>query len=393
MSHRTLLLTASFVLMFVATGSLYMVVVALKPIAAELGWPRAVPSAGFALQFVGGGLGGMAMGWWLDRRGAGGPVVASAVMIGLGAMLMSEITAAWQLYAIYAVMMGFFGRSALNSLLMATIAGWDDGQRRSGVGLVFSGQAVGGAVWPLVFQHLNQLHGWRQTALWYGVAVIVTMLPLALLMRRLLPAPAALAAPMPASSRFGGRQAALCAAIVCCCAAMSLPIAHIVAHVSDLGHGDARGAEMLSLMLFSAALSSFFGVGRLAQRIGALRALFIFSFLQTIALALLAATTPLAGLYAVAVLFGLGYGGILPCYPIIVRDILPAGQVGRRTGLVLFFGGIGMAIGSWTGGVIFDWQDTYRPAFLLAAAANMVNLLIVSMLARRTAAPKPQAAE
>ena len=92
-------------------------------------------------------------------------------------------------------------------------------------------------------------------------------------------------------------------------------------------------------------------------------------------------------------LFGLGYGGILPCYPIIVRDILPAGQVGRRTGLVLFFGGIGMAIGSWTGGVIFDWQDTYRPAFLLAAAANMVNLLIVSMLARRTAAPKPQAAE
>ena len=204
MSHRTLLLAASFVLMFVATGSLYMVVVALKPIAVEFGWPRAVPSAAFALQFVGGGLGGIAMGWWLDRRGAGAPVVVSAVMIGLGAMLMGEITAAWQLYAIYAVMMGFFGRSALNSLLMASIAGWDDGQRRSGVGLVFSGQAVGGAVWPLVFQYLNQLHGWRQTALWYGVAAIVTMLPLSLLIRRLMPAPAAVAATMPTPSHLGG---------------------------------------------------------------------------------------------------------------------------------------------------------------------------------------------
>ena len=390
MPYRTLLLLASFILMFVATGSLYMIAVALKSISAEMDWPRAVPSAAFSLQFLGGGLGGILMGWWLDRHGAAAPTVMSAIMVGSGAMLMAGVTSPWELYVIYALMMGLFGRSALNALLMANVAAWDSEGGRSGVGVVFSGQAVGGAVWPLIFQYSNESIGWRGTATWYGVAAIATMLPLSLVFRRRLrpTAPTArktdgVPALRPALSP-ARTQVALCAAVVACCTAMSLPLAHIAAYASDLGYDAARGAEMLSVMLLGGAASAFFGVGRLAQRVGPLRALFAFSFIQMLSLVLFTAGDGLIALYVISLIFGLGYGGILPCYPIIVRLLLPSSRAGRTTGVVLLFGGIGMALGSFIGGLAYDLLGSYRPAFLICAAANLANLVLVSTLQRRT---------
>ena len=389
MPYRTLLLLASFILMFVATGSLYMVAVALKEISTEMGWPRAVPSAAFSLQFLGGGIGGIVMGWWLDRHNATVPTVLSAIMIGIGAMLMAEVRTPWELYVIYAMMMGLFGRSALNVLLMANVAGWDTEGGRSGVGVVFSGQAVGGAVWPLIFQYSNESLGWRGTALWYGIAAIVLMLPLSLVFRRKMSTATSAEpvygtpAPYPTIGATRG-QIMLCAAVMSCCTAMSLPLAHIVAYASDLDHDAARGAEMLSVMLLAGAASAFFLVGRAAQRLGPLRALFVFSLVQMLSLMLLAANDGLVALYAVSMLFGLGYGGILPCYPIIVRLLLPSSQAGRLTGVVLLFGGIGMALGSYIGGVSYDLVDSYRPAFLFCIAANFANLILVAGLVRHT---------
>ena len=98
----------------------------------------------------------------------------------------------------------------------------------------------------------------------------------------------------------------------------------------------------------------------------------------------LAFTDSLPGLYMAAALFGLGYGGILPCYPLIVRELLPATQAGRRTGLVLLCAGGGMALGSWLGGAVFDVTGTYRTAFLIGAAFNLGNLAIITSLIART---------
>lgn len=387
-THRAVVLAASFVIMLVATGSVHLVVVALKPIAAELGWPRAVPSAAFALLYLGGGVGGIVMGLWLDRAGIRGPAATAAVAIGLGAILTGRIASAWELLVIYGLMMGLLGRAALNTPLMANIVYWFDRRRGMAVGFVFAGQALGGALWPVVFQRANEAIGWRGTALWYGVVALATMLPLALVMPNRPPKVAleggskggVTASPL----RPGKLQAALCVAIVGCCIAMSLPLAHVVAHVSDLGHASARGAEMLSVILFTSALSSLFGVGFTAERYGGLRTLFFFSLVQTATLVLFAGVSDLAALYVVAVVFGIGYGGILPSYPLIVREHLPAHQVGRRTGIILLFSGVGMAIGGWLGGVVFDRSGTYAPAFLIGAAFNLANLAVVAALIRKT---------
>jgi len=402
--RRTAVLIASLLFMLIGSGSIYFIVVALKLIAADFGWPRAVPSIAFALQYAGAGIGGIFMGWCLDRRGMAIPATVGAGMIGLGGILTSYVSSPFELYLIYGGMLGFFGRSTLFAPLTANITRWFEHNRSFAVGVVGSGQGLAGMIWPQTFHHVIAAVGWRQAALYYGIFALATMLPLALILRRRPPAPAprrrAAAAydsfddvlpPLPQRPVMSPRvlQATLSTAAIGCCVAMSLPLAHIVSHVSDLSYDPVRGAEILSLMLACSALASFFGVGYLGRRFGGLRAIFVFSSGQALLLATLAFVESLPGLYVAAALFGLGYGGILPCYPVIVRELLPAAEAGRRTGLVLLFAGAGMALGSWLGGAVFDATGTYRTAFLIGVAFNAGNLAIIASLIARTPGFRP----
>jgi MFS family permease len=394
--RRNVVLVASLLFMLVGTGSIYFIVVALKQIAAEFDWPRAVPSIAYALQYGGAGIGGIFMGWCLDRRGMAVPAFVGASMVGLGAILTAWVSSPWELYFIHGVMLGFFGRSALFAPLTANITRWFEHNRSLAVGVVGSGQGLAGMLWPQVFHHLIDAVGWRQTALIYGLFALATMLPLAMILRRRPPAPSArrLSGAAPSSAPVRpvlsppAIQLSLSTAAIGCCVAMSLPLAHIVSHVSDLGYDPARGAEVLSLMLGCSALASFFGVGFLGGRYGGLRAIFVFSSGQAALLATLAFVESLPALYVAGALFGLGYGGILPCYPVIVRELLPAAEAGRRTGLVLLCAGGGMALGSWLGGALFDHTGSYRTAFLIGVAFNLGNLALIGGLIARTR-PRP----
>ena len=113
-------------------------------------------------------------------------------------------------------------------------------------------------------------------------------------------------------------------------------------------------------------------------------AIFIFSSAQALFLATLAFVDSLTGLYVAAALFGIGYGGVLPCYPVIVREHLPVREAGRRTAMVILFAGGGMAIGAWLGGAVFDVTGSYKNAFLIGVGFNLVNLAIIGSLILRT---------
>jgi MFS family permease len=394
---RYVILVASVLLLLIGTGSVYFLVVALKLIAADFNWPRAVPSLAYSLQYIGGGFGGIAMGYWLDRTGMRGPALVGAISIALGAILLKYVSEIWELYFLFGVLMGLTGRSTLFSPLMSNITRWFVKKRSMAVGVVGAGQSLAGAIWPPVFQIFNDSIGWRETSFYYGVFALVTMTPLALLFRRT-PGPdidgvVAAAQPkagldpstnakQPSGDYFTHAriQTWLSIASIGCCISMSLPLAHIVAFVSDLGYSPARGAEALSIMLICAALSSFFGVGFLGSRFGGLWALFCFSGMQALILGMLAFATDLPIIYLVAALFGLGYGGVLPSYPIIVREFLPAQSAGRRTAAIILFAGFGMAIGAWMGGALYDLTGSYRIAFFLGVAFNVVNLVIIGGL-------------
>lgn len=394
--HRFVVLAASVLLILVSAGGMFLIVVALKDVAREFGWPRAVPSFAFSLQYIGSGFGGILMGYVLDRVGMGVPAVIGSVMAGTGAILVSGIDSAWQLYLIYAFMFGLAGQGSLSAPAMANIARWFDKRRGMAIGMVAGGQSLAGIVWPPIFGIALESIGWRQTFLWYGVFALIVMLPLSAFVRRKPPAPvdgetkapaakadAVPAAPPRPKLSPNAIQWTMCGAIIGCCVAMSLPLAHLVSHVTDQGHSITSAAEVFSVTLLAAFISRSLFVGLLADRYGGLMALFVFSAVQAVTLAMLTMVDSLWALYVVGALYGLGYGGIFPVYSVAIREYLPISQIGWRTGVVFLFGAVSMGFGSWMGGYLFDLTGSYTLPFLIGAGFNAANLVVVVMLMAR----------
>ncbi|MFO1189552.1 MAG: MFS transporter [Alphaproteobacteria bacterium] len=398
--YRFILVAGSVVILVVGTGAIYLLVTGLKVIAVEFGWPRSVPSTAYAANYIGGALGGVAMGFWLDRSGIGGPAMLGAVMIGLGALLSSQINEAWQLYLIYAVMMGFCGTATLYGPMIANTARWFDRGRGLALGIVAAGQSTAGVIWPPVFRWMIEDRGWRETFLIYGTFALLVMLPVSWIIRRKAPDPAPAADATQAARGQAARgqtrlapaagahpglspaalQITLCIAIVGCCISMSMPIAHTVATVTDLGYSFADGAQVLSVILIAATASRAVLIGLLSSQFGGLGALGIFSLVQAIGIFSLSLFHTLPALYVVGIVFGIGYGGLMPCYSLTLREYLPASELGRRTGLLVLFGSFGMATGGWLAGAIFDLTGTYDHAYLAGTLANIGNLAIIGTL-------------
>jgi MFS family permease len=186
-------------------------------------------------------------------------------------------------------------------------------------------------------------------------------------------------------------QALICVAGVGCCVAMSMPQVHIVAYCGDLGYGAARGAQMLSLMLACGVVSRL-TFGLISDRIGGLRTLLIGSVLQGIALLLFIPFDSLNSLFVVAGLFGLFQGGIVPAYAIVVREHFAPAEAGTRVGIALTATMLGMALGGWLSGRIFDLTGSYSAAFINGIGWNLLNVVIVFWLfqrSRRAAPPAP----
>jgi len=177
-------------------------------------------------------------------------------------------------------------------------------------------------------------------------------------------------------------QALLCVAGFACCMAMAMPQVHLVAYCGDLGYGLARGAEMLALMM-ALGIVSRVAAGVIADRIGGLGTLLLGSALQALALSLYLSFGGLASLYVISALFGLVQGGIIPSYPIIVREYFLPQEAGARVGVVLMATLLGMALGGWMAGAIFDLAGSYRAAFLNGLLWNLLNTTIVLWLLLR----------
>jgi len=381
----------SLLLMTVGAGGYYVVIVGLKLVAQDFGGLRWVPSMAYSMTVFGMGLGGIFIGRWSDRVGVGTPALLGSLMIVAGALTASVTTDRWVFLLAHGVLIGLLGNAALFSPLIANTARWFDRRRGMAVAMVTSAQALAGVFWPSTFRILIEGSNWREAYRIYALVALVTMVPLSFLLRR--PAPPALEGDTrevsAADARvLGLKQSSvlvlLSIAIVCCCVAMAMPIVHLVSHATDLGYPLARASEMLAVLL-GCAFFSRIAWGAVGDRVGGLRVLWIGSLCQALVLAMYLAVDSLFGLYLLSALFGLAFGGIIPSYTLIISQHFPLGSMGRRIATVYFFGAIGMAIGSWLGGAVFDTTGAYRGAFAAGLLFNAINLWIVGALVARGA--------
>ena len=257
-------LAISVLLGTVGTIGMWVVVVVLPQVQQEFDVDRGSASLPFTLMMVGFAAGNVLGGRYTDRAGIAIPAIAAAVALGIGFALSALTTTIWQFALIHGVFIGV-GSAVGFGPLIANISLWFRRRRGIAVAAVACGNYIAGTVWPTPIQGFIESEGWRATYVGIGVFCVVTMVPLALLLRRQAPvegpvqqadgtmAPSGLKS-LDMSPRT--LQILLAIAGVSCCVAMAMPQVHIVAYCADLGYGVASGAEMLSLMLAPAASSA-----------------------------------------------------------------------------------------------------------------------------------------
>ena len=231
--------------------------------------------------------------------------------------------------------------------------------------------------------------GWRSVYMILAFMTLAVVIPLALILRRKLPQDAHIQAEAisSANAKTSGLSPTALACLlgvagVGCCVAMSMPQVHIVSYCVDLGYGPAVGAEMLSLMLLGGVGSRLVS-GLLADKLGGVKTLLIGSLAQCVALFLYLPSDALISLYVVSLVFGLSQGGIVPSYAVIVREYMPAREAGARVGFVLMATIMGMALGGWSSGLIYDLSGSYQLAFINGIAWNGLNIAIMLWLLMR----------
>jgi MFS family permease len=384
------------VLSSIGAVGFWSVVVVLPAVEAEFRVARADASLPYSATMIGFAIGGILMGRMVDRIGIVLPVIFGSSMVSLGYFAAAHAGSLWQFTLAQGLMIGLLGSSATFAPLLADISHWFRRQRGIAVSIVASGNYIAGTVWPPILQHLTAAHGWRTTYLVVAAVCACTMVPLALLLRGKPPREETAAAPgqhEPGTTAVGlspnALQALLILAGLSCCVAMSMPQVHIVAYCSDLGYGVARGAELLSVMLGFGVISRI-ATGFIADRIGGVRAMLLGSVLQLIALAAYLPSDGLMTLYVVSAFFGLAQGGIVPCYAIIVREMFSPREAATRVGIVIMSTIVGMALGGWMSGLIYDVTGTYTAAFLNGIAWNVLNagIGIWLLLALRRGGPR-----
>jgi MFS family permease len=383
----------------VAMGAMMSLAVYLAPISEATGWSRAGVSATATLNFICMGVAGFLWGTLSDRYGTRIVVLCGAVLLGIGLVAASQATSLWQFQLVYGVLVGAAAGSFYAPMIAAASA-WIDTHRSLAVALVSAGMGVAPLTVAPIASWLTIAYDWRTAMLIIGLAASAILIPAALLVR-----------PPQASSSMGVRRAAgtggsdvqmtaanafrtpqfitLALAHFACCACHSGPIFHMVTYAVVCGI-----APMTAVTVYGVAGLSGLGgrlaLGALADRIGAKPVLVAGLFVQAMAAATYLAVGQLGEFYALSVVFGLAYGGVMPLYAILVREYFGEKIMGTVFGAITMVASLGMALGPWAGGLVFDTFNSYLwlyvGSFSIGLAAVAVALTFPT-IARKPAQP------
>lgn len=366
----------------VAIGAMFSLAVFLQPMSDATGWSRTGISSAMTLDFL--TMGVAAFGWGIltDRFGPRIVVLAGAILLGLGLALASRATSLLEFQIIYGVVVGV-AAGAVFAPMIATVTGWFEERRSLAVSLVSAGMGVAPMTISPFASWLIESYDWRTALLVIAVMAWVLLIPAALLVRR--PPPASSAAPgTPAEGGEGmtvmqalrsPQFIVLAVTFFFCCAAHSGPIFHTVSYALTCGL-----SAMTAVTIYSveglAGLGGRILFGLLGDKFGARRIVVLGLMVQALGAGSYYFTREIGEFYAVAILFGMAYGGVMPLYAVIAREYFPMRIMGTVFGAAAMISSLGMALGPAVGGWIFDTFNGY--GFLYIASFGM-GLAAVAM--------------
>lgn len=345
-------------------GAVFSLPVFLAPIAQATGWSRTGISAAMTIGFVVMGLAAFAWGALSDRVGPRPVLLAGAVLLGTGLGWAGRAETLWEFQLAWGVVVGV----AAGTLMAPTIAAvslWFDRHRALAISLVTVGVGVAPMTVAPLAAWLEGRWGWREALLAIAAGAAALVLLAAWLVRPPARPLDAAAGEVPATQAASVRQAllsrpfaVLAATFFLCCAAHSGPIFHTVSYAIGCGL-----APMAAVAIYGveglAGLGGRVLWGVAADRLGVLRVLVAGLLVQALAAGAYAAVRTEGGFYAVAAVFGLAYGGVMPLYAALVRIAFDPRMMGTVLGALTMVSSIGMALGPAFGGWVYDRSGTY----------------------------------
>ena len=360
----------------IGVGTMLSLGVFLQPISEATGWSRTGISTAALLNWLCMGIGSFLWGALSDRFGTRVVVLSGGLLLGAGAVTASRAGSLGQFQIFFGVLVGLAAGSFYTPLT-ATTTRWFTKNRSLAVALVSAGLSLGSTIMGPLARWMTTSYDWRTAMLVIGDLAWLLIIPAALLVREP-------AASRPGAASAGGEGgeftvgqalrtpqfAAIALTNFACCAAHSGPIFHMVTHAIDQGIPVMAATTVLSVAGL-ASLSGRIICGLMADRIGAKRMLLIGLALQAVSVSLYVFTHDLAAFYAVAVMFGFAYGGSMPLYAIIVREYFGARTMGTVFGAVGAVATLGMALGPWTGGWLYDSLGSYFWLYMSSFAIGL----------------------
>jgi MFS family permease len=375
--YRWIIVAAGALMTCVALGAMFSLAIFQEPIATETGWSHAGIASAMTLNFIVMGIGGFLWGTASDRFGARVVVLIGAAGLGLALVLASRAESLLQFQLTYGILVGL-AASTFFAPMIATTTGWFEENRSLAVSLVSAGMGVAPMTISPFARWLISAYDWRTAMLLIGITAWVLLLPAALLVRR----PPAEAGDGATATATSGEQPSLSRVFrspqfivlgltfFACCAAHSGPIFHMVSYATICGI-----APMAAVSIYSveglAGLGGRLLYGGLADRVGVKPVLVAGLLVQAIALATYLFVSRLSEFYALAIIFGSAYGGVMPLYAVLAREYFGPRIIGTVFGAATMLSSLGMAFGPLIGGWIFDTFDNYSWLFIGSALVGL----------------------
>ena len=373
------MVAATFILTALAFGVLGSVSVFLKPLGAEFGWSRSETALGYTTVAFSSALFGVIWGYVSDEVGGRWLGLLGALSMGTLLYLMSKQTNLWHFYTLY-FLFGALGNGAVSSPLFASVGFWFKRQPGLALGVTAAGGAAGQGIVPFLASLAITRHGWEAAYQLMALTYLVVAVPIAFLIREAPDRVFGQANP-PAQLRsvpLSEREVIvwISVAVIFCCNCMAVPIVHLVPLLTDQGKDPNVAASALLVLMICGVAGRVMG-GKLGDLIGALPAYMIMSLGQTVFVFWFPHLSGMTGIYVLAALFGFTYSGVMSAILVCTRLMVGPRIAARAMGITSFFGWVGMGLGGYFGGYLFDATGDYLRSFSFASAMGIINLTVL----------------
>jgi len=396
---------AAFMIMAVSSGAVLSFSVFFSSLQQEFGWTRAVTSAAFSLNMIMQGLLAIGVGKLNDRFGPRVIVTVCGLLLGTGFVLVSRVTAVWQLYVLYGVLIGA-GVSGGPVPLMSTVARWFRARRGVMTGVVMAGVGFGTMLVPPFAEWLIRTLSWRWSYVVVG-SMLLVVIPLASQFLRRDPGQMGLVpfgsddTPTPEgearvvtthglffSEALHTRQLwLLVLAFACFGFTAHSVMVHVVVHATGLGLSASTAAGLMTA-IGACGVAGRIGMGSLADRHGSRWLMVMLFGLLSLSLFWLSAARDTWSIVGCACLFGFAFGGLVPLNSHIMAHLFGLRAHGALLGTSGLAVGIGSAVGPVLTGHMYDVMGSYTVPFeicgVVVAVAAVLMCLVTPLKQSRT---------